>query len=140
VNKIAVIIFGALLLALPALGERIHTIRVAPLVSNQPMQQSYADLMTAKLISHLTTAGVSVIEGESDTPTDAVLNVTFSVREVAGVGGSWYHIEGPARLTDMDGKVIWADEAHNTKFAHSSSTSFAEDVARKVEAFLSTQK
>jgi hypothetical protein len=121
-----------LLLTLPALGEKIQTIRVTPLVSNQQFYQEYADVMTAKLITHLTEAGVSVVEGESDTPADAVLKVSYLVRD------DGYRIEGPGRLTDVDGKVIWANEVRNTRFARSPSSSFAENVARKVEAFLST--
>jgi hypothetical protein len=135
--KVRALIFGALLLTLPALGEKIHTIRVAPLASDQPSYQNYANLITAKLISHLAGAGVSVIEGESDTPTDALLTVNYLVRID---GDSGYHIAGPVRLTDGDGKVVWADEAHNSAFARSATSSFAENVARKVEAFLSTQK
>ena len=90
--------------------------------------------MTAKLITNLTEARVSVVEGESDTPTDAVLKVSYRVRD------DGYRIEGPVRLTDSDGKVIWADDVRNSRFARSTSSSFVENVARKVEAFLFRQK
>ena len=122
----------ATLLTLPALGQKPYTIRVAPLVSNHPMEQEYADLMTAKLIAHLTAAGVSVVEGDSDMDTDAVLKVTYSVHDP--------YIEGPVRLTAIDGRVIWADEVRSRKFSHNASTSFAENVALKVEEFISKQK
>jgi hypothetical protein len=134
--KVRTLVFGAFLLALPALGEKIHTIRVAPLVSDQPMAQPYANLITAKLVSHLAANGVSVIEDESDTKIDAILKVNYMVTEV----GTQYRIEGPVRLIDGDGKVIWADDVRNSHFARSASSSFAENVALKVEAFLSTQK
>jgi hypothetical protein len=133
------LLFGTLL-TLPALGQKIQTIRVAPLVSTYPGEQQYADLITAKLISHLVGAGVSVVEGASETPTDAVLKVTYMVQTTEDNGFKQYHFQGPVRLTDMNGKVVWADEIRNNPFAYSASSSFAENIARKVEAFISKQK
>jgi|HubBroStandDraft_6_1064221.scaffolds.fasta_scaffold200519_2 hypothetical protein len=69
--RVRALIIAAFLLTLPALGKKIKTIRVAQLVSDQPFYQQYADMMTAKLIAHLTEAGVSVVEGESETHIDA---------------------------------------------------------------------
>ncbi len=90
------------------------------------------DLVTAKLISHLVEHGVNVLDGDSDHPTDAVLKVTYTVRGL--------HIEGPVRLTDVSGRVIWAGEASSLPFSHSASTSFAEAVALKVEDYLFKQQ
>jgi hypothetical protein len=130
--KLKALIFGALLLTLPALAQKTTTIRVAPLVASHPMEQEYADVMTAKLIAHLTSAGIAVVEGESDEDTDAVLKVTYSQRGP--------YLEGPVRLTDMHGRVIWADEIRSKPFTRSASTSFAETVAQKVEDFLFKQR
>lgn len=138
-KKLKVLLF-ATFLTLPALGQKIQTIRVAPLVSNFPNSQDLADLITAKLISHLVAAGVSVVEGPSDIKTDAILKVTYMVREDDGNGIKQLHFDGPVRLTTTEGKVIWADEVRNSPFSRSPSSSFAENVARKVEAFLSSQK
>jgi hypothetical protein len=131
--KLTVLIFGALFAALPALAQKPTTIRVAPLVSNYPMKQGRADEMTAKLIAHLTAAGVSVVEGKSDIPTDAILKVACDQRAGA-------YIEGPVRLTDTHGRVIWADEVRGRSFAHDAEASFAEAVAIKVEMFLFKQQ
>ena len=87
--------------------------------------------MTAKLVSHLVEHGVTVVEGKADLPTDATLKATYIFR--AG------RFEGPVRLTDRGGRVIWADEAQSTRSEHSASSSFAEAVALKVEDFLFKQ-
>ena len=126
-------------LGIPAFSQKIQTIRVAPIVANYPNDQDFANLVTAKLITHLVGAGVSVIEGESDTPTDAVLHVAFTVRgPQTGFDGS--HVDGPVRLTDTQGKVVWADEIRSNNFARNASSSFAENLARKLEAFLASKK
>ncbi len=123
----------AALLAVPALAQKpIHTIRVKPLTAEYPGEQSLGDMITARLISHLVAHGIPVVEGESDQPTDAILKVTCRFR-----AGRW---EGPVRLTDMNGLVIWADEARGTLFAHSASASFAENIALKVEDFMFKQQ
>ena len=108
--KIAIIAFAALL-GVPALAQKpIKTVRVAPLVAENPRQQGTADLMTAKLISHLVAHGITVVEGKADLPTDAILHGAYIFR--AG------RFEGPVRLTDRGGRVIWADEARGTLFEH----------------------
>ena len=132
--KLKLLALGALLLTLPALAQKPYTIRVAPLVSNHPMEQDMADVMTAKIIAHLTAAGVSVVEGESDTETDAVLKVSYVTR--SNESSHVIRIEGPVRLTDIGGKVIWADEVRSRLFTRNPSSDFAENVALKVEAFL----
>jgi hypothetical protein len=136
--KMKLVALGALLLTLPALAQKAYTIRVAPLVSNHPMEQDMADVMTAKIIAHLTAAGVSVVEGESDTETDAVLKVSYLTR--SNESSHVVRIEGPVRLTDIGGKVIWADEVRSRLFTRNPSTDFAENVALKVEAFLAHYK
>jgi hypothetical protein len=73
-----------------------------------------------------------VLEEAEEQSADAVLKVTYSQRGA--------YLEGPVRLTDMHGNVIWADEARSKPFTRSASTSFAETVAQKVEDFLFKQK
>jgi hypothetical protein len=129
----------AALLAVPALAQNqkpIKAIRVERLVAEGCCGQDLADLVTAKLISHLVEHGVVVLEGDSDHPTDAVLHVTYTMRTLP----PFVHIEGPVRLTDMSGRVIWAGEARSLPFSHSASSSFAEVVARQVEDFLFKQE
>ena len=136
--KAKALALGALLLTLPALAQKVQTIRVARIISPYPNQQEEADLITEKLVSHLVGAGISVVEGESDTNTDAILKVSYVVR--SNENGGVVRIEGPVRLTDIGGKVVWADEVRSRLFTRNPSSDFAENVARKVEAFLATQK
>src|SRR3954453_21043026 len=102
-KKYALIVLGALLSTLPAVGQT--TVRVAPLVSEEPYRQDLANLITAKLISHLVQSGISVVEPESDAKTDATLRITYAVQE----GDGNIHIGGAVRLVDSEGKVLWAD-------------------------------
>jgi hypothetical protein len=117
---------------------RVKTIRVEPIVpmNTTPWEHDLAELVMAKLVTHLAAHGVSVVEGASDTPTDAILHVTYNATHR---GDHDYHIEGPIRLVDMDGKVIWGDEVKSGAFVRSASTSFADSVAIKVEEFLARQ-
>jgi len=39
------------------------------------------------------------------------------------------------RLTDKDGKVLWGDVVYSGPLASSATSSFAENVAKKVAAF-----
>lgn len=124
--------------AYPALGQKkIQTIRVERIVSAYPNEQDHADVITAKIISHLVKAGASVVEGASDADTDAVLKVTYTERGNEDTG---FHIEGPVRLTAIDGKIVWADEVRTRMFTRNASDNFAEIIAAKVAAFLAAQK
>lgn len=136
--KLKVLILTVLTLTTTVFAQtKVKTIRVEPIVpiNTTASEHELAELVMAKLVTHLAAHGVSVVEGASDTPTDAILHVTYN----ATLGDRGYHIEGPIRLVDMDGKVIWGDEVKSGVFVHSASTSFAETVAIKVEKFLARQ-
>lgn len=122
-------------LSLPALAQApIKTVRVERIETLCCHDsQSTADLVTAKVISHLVAHGVTVLDGESDHATDSILHVTF----VSNPNGT---LQGPARLTDAAGKVVWAGEARTAPFTRSASSSFAESIAKQVEEYLARQK
>jgi hypothetical protein len=125
-----------LLLAAPAVFAQssIKTVRMEPIdspcCSNSPGEDK---LLTEKIVSSLVAHGDVVLDGESDHPTDAVLHVTYTVDQYG-------KIHGPARLTDVSGTIVWAGEARTPPFARSASSSFADEIAKQVEAFLSGKR
>jgi len=121
------------LLALPLHAQDTRTIRVDQLVADNPGDQSTANLLTAKLISYLTKYGVPVEESGDDE--DAILTGSFQVASATTNGYTRYRVQGAVRLTDKDGKVLWGDVVYSSKFASSATSSFAENVAKKVAAF-----
>jgi len=137
------LLLAALTLTLPAFGQqKIKKIKVAPLVSYESAGQPYANMITAKLMSYLVKDGVTVIENDSDSDADAVLAVTYQLVTLPDSYGNVAHVRftGAVRLTDKDGEILWADEVRNRPFVQSASSGFAENVAKKVSAFLASQK
>lgn len=109
-----------------------HSLRifVTPMEgSDQPL----ADMITAKLISHLVKHGISVV----DTPesADVVLTGAGMVQSsLSEYGHTHYRVHGGWRLVSKkDDAVIWADDVSSSRFATSASSSFADNVAKSVE-------
>ena len=129
-------LLAVFLLALPLHAQSTKKIHVDELVADHPGDQGVTDLVTAKLISYLTKDGVSVVESADDA--DAVLTGRFMVTaKTMPNGETGYSVQGAMRLTDRDGKVLWGDVVYSDKlFAKSATSSFAENVAKKVAAFL----
>jgi len=99
--------------------------------------QSLADMVTAKLISHLVKHGLRVVESEEDA--DAILTGSGMMQQsTSEYGHTHFRLHAGMRLVSKDkGTVIWADDVSSSKFAESASSSFAENVAKSVEEALS---
>ena len=125
----------------------LHAQRAAP---SQPQLKIYvapiegydhglADMVTAKVISYLVKHGVSVVESEEDadeTLTGAGMMQTWS----DDYGKTHYHLQAGMRLTNKDGKVVWADDVASSKFAQSATSSFADNVAKSISKALPDKK
>ena len=131
-------LLAAFLLALPLHAQNTKTIRVDQLVADDPSGQGVTNLLTSKLISYLTKYGVPVVESGDEA--DAVLTGSFQITSATNNGYTRYHVQGAMRLTDKDGKVLWGDVVHSGPLARSATSSFAENVAKKVAAFWGSQK
>lgn len=95
-----------------------------------------ADVVSAKLISHLVKHGIAVTESVDDA--DAVLNCSALIQtSVTDQGHTRYRIQAGVRLVDKDGGVLWADDVASSRYALSASSSFAENVAKSLEQALS---
>jgi hypothetical protein len=130
----------ALMLVCGMFGVTLNAQATQPLkVFVNPLQgsdQAVADMVSAKLISHLVKHGISVTESVDDA--DEVLNLSGLVQTSAGEQGrTHYRIQAGVRLVDKDGNVIWADDVASSRYALSASSSFAENVAKNLEQALS---
>jgi hypothetical protein len=113
--------------------QDVRTIYVAPMgIDNREV----CDLINAKLITYLAKhRGIFVVETLDEA--DAVLTGTGQVRTTTQNGLTFYHIQGAMRLDNKDGRVLWADDVSSSLFARSASSSFAENVAKRlVEAIV----
>jgi hypothetical protein len=137
-KTLAAFVLAVSLLALPLHAQNKKTIRVDQLVADEPGGQGTANLLTSKLISYLTKCGVPVVESGDEA--DAVLTGTSHVTSATTNGYTRYHVQGAMRLTDKDGKVLWGDDVQSGPYAKSATSSFAENVAKKVAAFWGSQK
>lgn len=75
---------------------------------------------------------MEAIDGEGDIA-DAVLTGTVVVQTP---DTRPYRVQGAMRLVDKDGAVLWAATVYNSPLARSATSSFADNVAKKLAAFL----
>jgi hypothetical protein len=47
-----------------------------------------------------------------------------------------YRVQGAMRLLDKDGAVLWADTVYSSPLATSATSSFADNVAKKLSSYL----
>lgn len=135
-KSLAVFLVAVSLCALPLQAQNTKTIRVEQLIAENSNDQSVANLLTAKLVSYLVKYGVPVVEtAGGETEADAVLTGYFQVVSNTYNGETRYRVQGAVRLTDKDGKVLWADDIRSAPYASSATSSFADHVAKKVAAF-----
>jgi hypothetical protein len=125
------LMLGAMLLDAQSSIKRLQdvkTIYVAPLGGDD---SAVGNLISAKLITYLAKhRGILVVETVDNA--DAVLTGTGQVRTTTQNGRTSYHIQAAMRLDNKDGIVLWADDVSSSMFARSASSSFAENVAKKL--------
>jgi hypothetical protein len=138
IQTLVAFVLAMSLLALSLHAQNKKTIRVDQLVADHPSDQGSANLLTSKLISYLTKFGVPVVESGDEA--DAVLTGSYVITSATKNGYTRYHVQGAMRLTDKDGKVLWGDVVQSGPYVRSATSSFAENVAKKVAAFWESQK
>jgi hypothetical protein len=111
-------------------------------VSLEGQNASVGEMLRAKIIAQLTKIqGLSVVEEETDA--DAILTGSGLVQSgVNEYGRTRYRIQGGMRLISKEGgRVLWADDISSSRYARSASSSFAENLAKKLgQAFADSQK
>ncbi len=109
--------------------QDVKTIYVAPLRGENAVS---ATVITERLISYVAKRhAVSIIDNEENA--DAILQVALTVQTVPDeFGRPVYRVHGTAHLNNKDGVVLWADDASNSRFAKSATSSFADNLAKKL--------
>lgn len=115
--------------------QDVKTIFVAPLTGENA---AVADMLSAKLISHLA-KDHEIVVVESEDKADAILLVTgILMNATNSYGRGRYHITAGVRLTNKEDVVLWADDVASSPFARSATSSFADNVAKKLLQAIST--
>lgn len=92
-------------------------------------------IVRSKLISSLAQkcgSACSVMEVGGDGDVDAVLRGDMLIEK----NGSNYRVQGAMRLVSNDGAVLWAATVYSSPLARSATSSFADNVAKKLTSFL----
>src|SRR6266446_8680950 len=119
------VLAGTMLLGAQTSVQRLQDVKTIYVLPMDAHNTEFANLITAKLISHLAKyRGVSVVESEDNA--DAILTGSGLVQSTPNAyGRPSYHVRGAMRLDNKDGVVLWADDVSNSPFARSASSSFA---------------
>lgn len=126
---------------LDAQSKPVQTVYVNELVfRNNP---ELGGFVRSKLISSLAEYCGSVctvkeaVDGDGDVA-DTVLNGSVLVQQMEE--SRRYKVQGAMRLMDKDGAILWAATIYSSPFARSATSSFADNVAKKLALFLTGKK
>lgn len=133
--KLVALTLGLIFGLAPAFAESgvshlrdVKTVYVVPTGSDSSAIPT--ELIRDKIISYLVKYGVSVLETGEDA--DATLSGSWLTQSAQVNGRAFYSIRGSMRLVTKKGLVLWADDVSNDPYAQSASSSFADDVAKKL--------
>jgi hypothetical protein len=131
------LLFGAALLnAQSPIGKRVHTVYVNELHFRE--NPDFDGFVRAKLISSLAQYCASdctvmeAVDREGDVA-DAVLTGDVLIQSS---DSRHFRVQGAMRLVDKDGAVLWAATVYSSPFARSATSSFADNAAKKLSAYL----
>lgn len=119
-----------------------HTLRIYVDQIHFPANPDLDGLVRSKLISSLAQEcgpSCKVVEdlGPSGSNGSDTADVVLTGSLLLDSPDNVHHrLQGGMRLLDKDGTVMWADTIISSPFARSASSSFAENTAKKVTAFL----
>jgi hypothetical protein len=120
--------------------KHVHRIYVDEL--HFPGNPDWDGIVRSKLISSLAQncgSACVVVEDmgangdNGDDTSDAVLAGSLLVQSP---DNRRFRVQGAMRLVDKDGTVVWAATIYSSPFARSATSSFADNTARKLTAFL----
>lgn len=103
-----------------------------------PSNPDWDGIVRSKLISSLVKdcdSNCTVVEENGDNTEDMADGVLTGAMVIQNDNGR-YRIQGAMRLVAKDGSVVWADTVFSSPFARSASSSFADNTAKKLTAFL----
>jgi hypothetical protein len=138
-NLLAALLFSTALLSAQSV-KHIHRIYVNEM--HFPSNPDWDGIVRSKLISSLVKdcgSGCTVIEENGDNAEDMADGVLTGAMVIQTDNGR-YRVQGAMRLVAKDGSVVWADTVYSSPFAHSASTSFADNTAKRLTTFLAQAK
>ena len=122
--------------AQPPADKQVHTVYADEF--RFPNNPDLDGLVRSKLISSLakfcgsSCTVMEAAEKEGDVA-DTVLKGTVLVQTP---DSRRYRVQGAMRLLDKDGAVLWADTVYSSPLATSATSSFADNVAKKLSSYL----
>jgi hypothetical protein len=138
-------LLAALILSSTLLGaqsaKNINRIYVTEM--HFPSNPDLDNIVRSKLISSLVRdcgSRCTVVEengNDSDEVADGVLTGAMSIQTD---GNGHYRVQGAMRLVAKDGSIVWADTVFSNPFARSASSSFADNIAKRLTTFLAQAK
>lgn len=136
---LAALLFGGftLLHAQSPVPTGVHKIYVAEL--HFPANPELDQFVRSKLMSSLVqdcAGSCTVLEENLDGDADGTLAGAMMIQTP---DFRHYRVQGAMRLVDRDGTVLWAATVYSSPFARSATSSFADNLARKLAAFLTRQ-
>jgi hypothetical protein len=120
--------------------KRIHRIYVDEL--HFPNNPDWDGFVRSKLISSLAQdcasncAVVEAVGPTGDNGADTADGVLTGTMLVESPDNRHYRVQGAMRLVDRDGTVLWAATIYSSPLARSATSSFADNTAKKLTAFL----
>lgn len=120
-----------------------HPYRIMVATINQDDQSfngQLLDLVRSKLISSLSRQCGNtcvVVEPADEVKVDVMLYGSYHFDTPCWNCGT--SMQGAMRLVANDGKVIWSDTVYSSRFARSLSSSFADNLAKKLVAHLASK-
>jgi hypothetical protein len=116
--------------------KHVHSIYVNEI--HFPSNPDLDGLVRSKLISSLVQrcgsdcTVMEAVDKDGDVA-DAVLTGDMLIQTV---DSRHFRVQGAMRLVENDGTVLWAATVYNSPFARSVTSSFADNVAKKLASFL----
>jgi hypothetical protein len=119
-----------------------HVYRIYVNAMHFPSNPDLDGFVRSKLISSLVKdcgPNCTVVEENGDNAEEMADGVLTGAVVVQNDNGR-YRIQGAMRLVSKDGSVEWADTIYSSPFAHSASSSFADNTAKRLTTFLAEAK
>src|SRR6266446_5431825 len=116
------VLAGTMLLGAQTSVQRLQDVKTIYVLPMDAHNAEMANLITAKLISHLAKCrSISIVESEDNA--DAILTGSGLVRSTSNAyGHPGFHVSGAMRLDNKDGVVLWADDVSSGRFARSATS------------------
>jgi hypothetical protein len=135
-KPILTLLLGVALLGAQSPAKRVHTVYVDEL--HFPKNPDFDGIVRSKLISSLvhhcgSNCTVKEIANQEGDVADAILTGSLLVQTS---DSNHYKVQGAVRLVDKDGSVLWAATVYNSPLARSATSSFADNVAKKLSEYL----